>query len=109
MSPHGLNNTATNNKPKNASGVSRKWLAPRPGDVLASGRSARADIHEISVVPGEPDTVVARYPDAIEKVRELARRLRVDGWYTSDHTHYARVAAYRSEGTPSYLPSPDFG
>jgi len=43
-------------------------------------------------------TIVARYPEAIAQVRVLARRLRVDGWYTGDHTHYARVAACRAEG-----------
>jgi hypothetical protein len=94
MSPHALN-VATTHRPTNASATSGSRRAPRTGDVLASGRSARADIHEISVVPAEPGTVVARYADAIEKVRELARGLGVDGWYTSDYTHYVRVAMYR--------------
>jgi len=43
--------------------------------VLASGRTARADIHAISIVPAEARTIVARY----------------------DHTHYARVATYRED------------
>ena len=70
---------------------------PRTGDVLASGRTARADIHAISIVPAEARTIVARYSEAIKRVQELARGLGVDGWYTSDHTHYARVATYRSQ------------
>ena len=66
MSPHALS-VATTHEPMNASATSGSRRAPRTGDVLASGRSARADIHEISVVPVEPGTVVARYADAIEK------------------------------------------
>jgi len=96
MTPHGLN-IAVTTRPMNASALSRRPPAPKPGDVVASGRSARADIHVISVVPAEAHTIVARYPEAIAQVRELARRLRVDGWYTGDHTHYARVAACRAE------------
>jgi hypothetical protein len=74
----------------------RSQPTPRTGDVLASGRTARADIHEISVVPAEPDAVATRYSEAMRKVRERARRLGVDGWYTSDSTHYVRVATYRA-------------
>jgi hypothetical protein len=95
MSPHALGVAATR-RLTNAIRPSRDGGAPRTGDVLASGRTARADVHEISVVPAEPETVVARYSDAIEKVRELALRLGVDGWYTSDSTHYVRVATYRA-------------
>jgi len=69
---------------------------PGAGDVLASERSARADVYAISVVPEDAQLFVSRYPDAIEKVRKLARRLKVDGWFTSDHTHYARIASHRS-------------
>jgi hypothetical protein len=29
------------------------------------------------------------------KVRELARGLDVDGWFTCNHIHYARVATFR--------------
>jgi hypothetical protein len=94
MSPHAVS-VATTRGPTKANPPSRGARAPRTGDVLASGRSARADIHEISVVPAAPETVVARYSDAIEKVRELALRLGVDGWYTSDSRHYVRVATYR--------------
>jgi hypothetical protein len=36
-----------------------------------------------------------RYQEAIDSVLELARELRVDGWYTCNHTHYARVAHFR--------------
>jgi len=69
--------------------------APRPGDVLASERTARADVYEISVVPAVAQVVVQRYPEAITKVRELSRQRGVDGWYTADQTHYAQVATYR--------------
>jgi hypothetical protein len=98
MSPHGLSIARIASKSKNALAMSRGPGAPRAGDVLASGRRARADIHAISVVASEAHTSVARYPEAIEKVRELARRLGVDGWYTSDQTHYVRVATHRPEG-----------
>jgi type II secretory pathway component GspD/PulD (secretin) len=69
--------------------------APRSGDVLASERTARADVYQISVVPAAAHMVVRRYPEAIENVRELARQLGVDGWYTGDQTHYAQVAKFR--------------
>jgi hypothetical protein len=69
--------------------------APRSGDVLASERTARADVYQISVVPAPAHMVARRYPEAIEKVRELARQLGVNGWYTGDQTHYAQVAKYR--------------
>ncbi len=74
----------------------RRAARPVDGDVLVSERSARADVYAISLYP-ETSTVVvmARYADAIEKVREMARSLDVDGWYTCNHTHYARVAARR--------------
>jgi len=69
---------------------------PQSGDVLASRPTARADIHEISVVPTKADLVAMRYDDAMERVRELARALAVDGWYTCDHTHFARIASHRN-------------
>jgi hypothetical protein len=97
MSPHGLRIARNdNNQKRNASAMSRR-PRPRTGDVLASGRTARADIHAISIVPAEARTIIARYSEAIKRVQELARGLGVDGWYTSDHTHYARVATYRSQ------------
>ena len=69
--------------------------SPQAGDILAAERSARADVFEISTVPRDSDVTVTRYSAAIERVQELARARRVDGWFTSDHTHYARVASYR--------------
>jgi hypothetical protein len=69
--------------------------APQAGDVVASKRSARADIFTISVVAGADDRRAKRYQEAIDRVRELARELRVDGWFTCDHTHYAHVAHFR--------------
>jgi hypothetical protein len=69
--------------------------APTAGDVLASRPTARADVYAISVVPSQAHIVVTRYQDAIGRVEELARGLAVDGWYTCDHTHFARVARHR--------------
>jgi len=70
---------------------------PATWDVLASKPTARADVYAISLFPS-PAVVVetAHYADAIEKVREMARSIGVDGWYTCDHTHYAQVAKYRN-------------
>ena len=70
--------------------------APQAGDILVSERSARADVFAISIIPSDSDVTLTRYSAAIERVRELARARQVDGWYTSDDTHYARVASYRS-------------
>ena len=70
--------------------------APQAGDILASERSARADVFSISIIPTDSDLTVRRYSEAIERVRQLARIRRVDGWYTCDHAHYARIASYRS-------------
>ena len=70
--------------------------APQAGDILACERSARADVFSINIVPTDSEVIVARYSEAIERVQELARKRRVDGWYTCDHTHYARIASYRS-------------
>ena len=68
---------------------------PQAGDVLASKRSARADVFTIRIVSGADDERMKRYKEAIDRVRELARELQVDGWYTCNHTHYARVANFR--------------
>ena len=69
--------------------------APQAGDILVAERSARADVFSIGTIHTDGDVVVTRYSEAIEHVQELARTRRVDGWYTCDHTHYARVARYR--------------
>ena len=69
--------------------------APKSGDLLVSRPTARADVYAISVIPSEARIVAARYQDAMEKVDELARGLAVDGWYTCDHTHFARIARHR--------------
>ena len=69
--------------------------APTSGDVLVSQPTARADLYAISVIPSKANIVVARYQDAMERVEELARGLAVDGWYTCDHIHFARIARHR--------------
>ena len=81
---------------RKASGVPSRRQYPQSGDVLASRPTARADIYEISVVPTKADLVDMRYDDAMNRVRELARVLAVDGWYTCDHTHFARIASHRN-------------
>jgi hypothetical protein len=68
---------------------------PISGDVLASRPTARADLYWISIVPTVAHMTAGRYPEAIDAVRELARQRRVDGWFTCNHTHYARIAHYR--------------
>ena len=78
-----------------APGPDLRRSAPQAGDILASERSARADVFSINIIPTEGDVIVTRYAEAIQRVQELARTRRVDGWYTCDHTHYARVASYR--------------
>lgn len=78
------------------SGIPSRRPFPQSGDVLASRPRARADIYEISVVPTKADLVAMRYDDAMERVRELARVLAVDGWYTCDHTHFARISSHRN-------------
>lgn len=78
-----------------ASGMPIQRQYPQSGDVLASRPTARSDIYQISVVPTKADLVATRYDDAMERVRELARVRAVDGWYTCDHTHFARIASHR--------------
>ena len=80
---------------RKASGVPSQRQYPQSGDVLASRPTARADIYQIRVVPTKADLVATRYDDAMERVRELARVRAVDGWYTCDHTHFARIASHR--------------
>ncbi len=81
---------------RKASGIPSRRQYPQSGDVLASRPTARADIYEISVVPTKADLVATRYDDAIKRVRELARTSAVNGWYTSDHTHFVRIATHRT-------------
>ena len=78
-------------------GVPREFRGrPQVGDVLASRPTARSDLYAISLVPSAAHVTAKRYAEAIETVRELARGRRVDGWFTCNHTHYARVATHRS-------------
>jgi hypothetical protein len=86
---------------ENRASQQRQWPSqfraiPTIGDVLASRPTARADTYDISIVPAAAHVTARRYPEAMEKVRELACASGVDGWFTSDHTHYTRVATHRS-------------
>ncbi len=76
--------------------MARQPSRPRAGDVLVSERSARADVYAISIVPAEAHASARRYVEAIKMVRELARELKVDGWFTSDQTHYVRMSGTRA-------------
>jgi hypothetical protein len=70
-------------------------MVPQPGDVVASQATARSDDYAINILPDASYAVAARYADAIATVRKRARLLRVDGWFTADHTHFVRVARCR--------------
>lgn len=87
--------TPADDRPRKAPRSDLRRTAPQAGDILVAERSARADVFSISTIATDSDIVVRRYSEAIERVQELARTRRVDGWYTCDHTHYARVASYR--------------
>ena len=54
---------------------------PQVGDVLASARTARADVYTISIVPAAAHLGATRYAEAVEKVRELAHGLKADGGF----------------------------
>ena len=96
MGAHGSYVAVRGENSRKASGVPRRRRYPQSGDVLASRPTARADIYEISVVPTRADLAAMRYDDAMEKVRQLARLLSVDGWYTPDHIHFARIVSHRN-------------
>jgi hypothetical protein len=72
-------------------------LVPQPGDVVASRATARSDDYAISILPEAAYAVAARYPEAIATVRQRASLLKVDGWYTADHTHFVQVANCRPQ------------
>ena len=70
-------------------------LVPQPGDIVASRATARSDDYAISISPDATYAVAELYAEAIATVRERASLLRVDGWYTADHTHFVQVASCR--------------
>jgi hypothetical protein len=93
VSMHG---TAVDDGPSGEVFATRRFRsAPKDGDVLASKRTARADFYTISVVPDTWHIRARRHSEAIDKVQELAEQLGVDGWFTCNHTHFARVATHR--------------
>jgi hypothetical protein len=69
---------------------------PRPGDVLVSQTSARADRYSIGVVDDPEQAVARRFDEAMQTAKQLAHRQQVDGWYTCDHTHFLLVARHRA-------------
>jgi hypothetical protein len=70
---------------------------PKLGDVLCSRPVARADIHAIRVLPADARIIAIRDEDAMKRAGDLARELAADGWYTCDHTHFVRIASYRTQ------------
>ena len=70
---------------------------PRPGDVLISQSSARADHYLIGIVDDAQRRVARRFDEAVFIAERLARQQKVDGWYTVDHTHFMLVADHRSD------------
>jgi hypothetical protein len=80
---------------KKAAAAPRR-AAPQAGDIIASERRARADVYTVSIVPNDTPVTLGRYSAAIRMVQALARTRQVDGWYTCDQTHFARVAHHRS-------------
>ena len=79
-----------------AAGMLSRPTVPKPGDVLVSRPTARADIYAISVIPTQAHITAARDQDAVKIGRELARGLVVDGWFTCDHTHSVGIARHRT-------------
>ena len=69
----------------------------KPGDVLVSRPTARADVYEVSVVPAASHASLGRYENGMEAGRQLARSLGVDGWFTCDHTHFMPIARRQRE------------
>ena len=71
-------------------------ISPQRGDdVLVSRSTARADRYSISVVDETGQTVAAGFDEAMETAKALARRHRVDAWYTCDHIHFVSIGRYR--------------
>jgi hypothetical protein len=93
-----MNGTVVEDRPSGEACSARTFRSvPRDGDVLAAKRTARADVYTISIVPEAGDTRARRHSEAIDKVQQLAEQLGVDGWFTCNHTHFARVATHRTE------------
>ena len=86
---------AEKRRPEQMHSPVQRFSVPEPGDVLASRPTARADLYLISIVPEAARRTARRYQDAVDVVRELARKRRVDGWFTCNHTHYAPIAHHR--------------
>ena len=67
--------------PEMASGLPSRRPGPKSEDVLVSRPTARADVCWINVIATGAHMIAVRYDDAMEKAREVARGLAVDGWY----------------------------
>ena len=74
--------------------MASQLAGPKSGDVLVSRPTARADVYWINVIATGAHMSAVRYDDAMEKAREVARGLSVDGWYTCDHIHSVRIARH---------------
>jgi hypothetical protein len=61
----------------------------------SSPKAARADHYRIGIVDDAEHSVARRFDEAMHIAKRLARQRRVDGWYTSDHTHFLSLAHHR--------------
>jgi hypothetical protein len=70
-------------------------MTPQNGDVLVSNPTATI-AHDVSIVPAAPAIVCPNHDTAVAKACELAKERGVDAWLTEDHTHFLKIASYRT-------------
>jgi hypothetical protein len=68
---------------------------PKAGDVLVSTPTATIEYY-VSVVADPTEITCLNHDAAVAKALELARDRLVDAWLTEDHTHFLRIASYRT-------------
>jgi hypothetical protein len=68
---------------------------PQSGDILVSRSTGRIE-HDVTIVSDTTHKVCSTHDRAIAVASELARARHVDVWLTEDHTHFIRLATYRS-------------
>ncbi len=68
---------------------------PQGGDVLVTKRTATVE-HDVSVLPGRPYESSLCYANALAAAKGLAEQIHVDAWFTEDHTHFLRIASFRT-------------
>ena len=60
---------------------------PQPGDILVT-RVGATCFYAVAVVPRDPHLTCARYVEATEGARNLARVRGVDAWLSEDLVHF---------------------